>query len=180
MAKWSQDQQSASLNTHVCLESRHSWGGDTGTFPAQVALIVLRATPRKWTLIPSVCAELARLWVECGSEQLCPFDLKYGKATAREVVRVSDWNTLQDTNPHNDKDRGSALCAWQRVPLTGLSETFLSRAGEIDDAVAPRAPTRPGYSPVFTFLVLFSSRRFGVKRRSRLRDGCESLPQLTG
>jgi len=35
-----------------------------------------------------------------------------------------------------------------------LYQCFLSRAGEIDAAVAPQASTRPSYSPVFRFLVL--------------------------
>ena len=64
------------------------------------------------------------------------------KVTGREVNKVT-------RSPHLG---GSGLC---QCPL--------SRAGEVDDAFAPQATTRPGYSPVFTFLVLFSSERFGVK-----------------
>ena len=79
------------------------------------------------------------LLVECGSEQLSPFDLKYGKATAREVVRVADCNTFRKQSRtkkearhlcrfvqivigHCKRECGAHVvglslgCAWQRVP----------------------------------------------------------------
>jgi len=140
MAEWSQDQQSASLNTHVCLESRHFGGGDPGKFRAQMSLTVLRATTRKWTPIPCVYTPSVHgLLVECGSEQLCPFDLECGKATAREVFVFQSWSTfhrqshikkearhlcplVQIMIGHYEGECGAYVvdlslgCAWQRLP----------------------------------------------------------------
>jgi hypothetical protein len=65
MTKSSQDQQSASQNTHTSPRPRSYWGANTGRFPAPMAPTVRLPTTRKWTTIP----EASKDWLRAAVRQ---------------------------------------------------------------------------------------------------------------